>query len=137
MRLLLYTGKGGVGKTTTAAATAAHAASLGQRTLVLSADAAHSLGDVVGQPLGADPIELADSLWGVEVDTRVELKEYDPGLARICEEVFGKTVVKYTKPTTRLHGHMAGYDPSTAPTFRWPERLKEAQQEIHQKARSK
>ena len=46
MRLVLYSGKGGVGKTTTAAATAALAARRGLRTLVVSADAAHSLGDV-------------------------------------------------------------------------------------------
>ncbi|MBW2666528.1 MAG: AAA family ATPase, partial [Deltaproteobacteria bacterium] len=47
MRLILYTGKGGVGKTTTAAATAVCAAARGRRTLVASADAAHSLGDVL------------------------------------------------------------------------------------------
>ena len=47
MRLVLYTGKGGVGKTTTAAATAVCAAGRGQRTLVASTDAAHSLGDVL------------------------------------------------------------------------------------------
>lgn len=76
MRLLLYTGKGGVGKTTTAAATAAHAATLGQRTLVLSADAAHSLGDVVGESLGAEPRKLGPALWAVEVDTRVELARH-------------------------------------------------------------
>ena len=76
MRLLLYTGKGGVGKTTTAAATAVRAAEVGQRTLVLSADAAHSLGDVTGGPLGPEPSQLAPSLWAVEVDTRVELARH-------------------------------------------------------------
>ena len=57
------------------------------------------------------------------VDTRRELKEYDPGLAKLCEEVFGETELTYTKPTTRLTGHLADYDPSKAPAFRWPERL--------------
>ena len=57
------------------------------------------------------------------VDTRSELQEYDPGLAAICEEVFGDTELKYTKPATRLSGHMAGYDPSKSPEFKWPERL--------------
>jgi arsenite-transporting ATPase len=73
MRVVLYTGKGGVGKTTTAAATAAWAASLGHRTLVLSADAAHSLGDVLDTRLGPDPIAIADRLDAVEVDARVEI----------------------------------------------------------------
>lgn len=58
------------------------------------------------------------------VDTRAELIEYDPGLADLCREVFGETVLKYTKPATRLSGHMRGYDPATAPRFEWPERLK-------------
>jgi hypothetical protein len=59
------------------------------------------------------------------VNTRVELQEYDPGLAALCEEVFGKTELFYTKPETRLVGHLEGYDPSKAPTFKWPDRLKE------------
>lgn len=57
------------------------------------------------------------------VNTRAELIEYDPGLAALCREVFGDTELKYTKPQTRLTGHLAGYDPTTAPTFVWPERL--------------
>ncbi len=52
------------------------------------------------------------------VDTRKELQEYDAGLASICEEVFGKTKLVYTKPITRLEGHLAGYDPSKSPRFR-------------------
>lgn len=64
------------------------------------------------------------------VDTRNELKEYDPGLANLCAEVFGETKLVYTKPTTRLKGHMAGYDPETAPTFRWPDRLQASKKKI-------
>lgn len=60
------------------------------------------------------------------VNTRAELLEYDPGLAALCHEVFGQTVFKYTKPQTRLTGHLAGYDPSQAPKFVWPERLQKA-----------
>lgn len=71
------------------------------------------------------------------VDTRKELREYDPGLARICEEVFGDTKLTYTQPTTRLKGHLAGYDPRQAPTFRWPKRLDQARAEIRQKARQR
>ncbi len=60
------------------------------------------------------------------VNTRAELLTYDPGLAALCGEVFGETEIKYTKPQTRLTGHLAGYDPSQAPKFVWPERLMKA-----------
>ncbi|MEM7474527.1 MAG: hypothetical protein AAF483_05985 [Planctomycetota bacterium] len=66
------------------------------------------------------------------VDTRKELIEYDPRLAELCKEVFGETELVYTKPTTRLTGHMKGYDPSQAPRFTWPERLKKANQKIRE-----
>lgn len=68
------------------------------------------------------------------VNTRAELLEYDPDLAEFCREVFGDTVLKYTQPTTRLVDHLAGYDPTTAPRFAWPPRLKFAQEEIRRQA---
>src|SRR5262245_15836844 len=71
------------------------------------------------------------------VNTRVELLEYDAGLAALCKEVFGDTELKYTKPATRLKDHLAGYDPSKAPKFVWPERLKQAQQEIRAAAKKR
>ena len=70
MRLLLYTGKGGVGKTTTAAATGLLAARRGRRVLVVSADAAHSLGDVLDESLGPQPRQLAPRFDALEVDAR-------------------------------------------------------------------
>jgi arsenite-transporting ATPase len=76
VRLVLYTGKGGVGKTTTAAATAVIAAQRGRRTLVASADAAHSLGDVLETRLSADPRELAPGLDAIEIDARVETQRH-------------------------------------------------------------
>src|SRR5262249_30965251 len=69
MRILVYTGKGGVGKTSVAAATAGRLAALGRRTLVLSTDAAHSLADSLDRPLGPDPGAVADHLWGQGVDS--------------------------------------------------------------------
>jgi arsenite-transporting ATPase len=72
MRVLLYTGKGGVGKTSVAAATAAKLASMGKRTLVISTDAAHSLADAFDLPLGSEPKEIAPRLWGVEIDSLYE-----------------------------------------------------------------
>src|SRR6185295_12999821 len=64
------------------------------------------------------------------VNTRALLLEYDPGLAEICREVFGETELKYTKPATRLTGHLASYDPAQSPRFAWPERLLRAKREI-------
>ncbi len=69
-RIILFTGKGGVGKTTTAAGTATLAARAGRRTLVLSTDAAHSLGDALGMPLGAEPTEVEERLWVHQIDAQ-------------------------------------------------------------------
>jgi arsenite/tail-anchored protein-transporting ATPase len=76
VRLVFYTGKGGVGKTTTAAATAAVAAARGRRTLILSADAAHSLGDVLGVSLGPEPRQVAPNLHALHVDARAEMERH-------------------------------------------------------------
>lgn len=70
MRILLFTGKGGVGKTTLAAATAAALAGRGRKTLVVSTDPAHSLGDAFGRTLGAEPSEVDELLHAVQVDSR-------------------------------------------------------------------
>ena len=70
MRVLLFTGKGGVGKTTAAAATAVASAERGLRTLVLSTDAAHSLGDAFGIVVGPEPTPVADLLHVQQVDAQ-------------------------------------------------------------------
>ena len=74
MRLILYLGKGGVGKTTLAAATAARAAQLGKRTLVVSTDLAHSLADALDRPLTAEPKLMAPSLWAQEINVLDEMR---------------------------------------------------------------
>jgi len=66
MRVILFTGKGGVGKTSVAAATALRSAELGYRTIILSADTAHSLSDSFDFPLGNEPRLIAPNLWGQE-----------------------------------------------------------------------
>ncbi len=68
------------------------------------------------------------------VHLRSQLIEYDPGLAAMCREVFGDTELKYSKPPTRLTGHLEGYDPNKAPKFAWPERLKKVKEEIRLQA---
>lgn len=71
------------------------------------------------------------------VDTRAELLAYDPALAALCREVFRDTQIRYTKPATRLTGHLKGYDPAKAPTFVWPERLRRAQETIRRGAQQR
>jgi arsenite-transporting ATPase len=73
MRIILYSGKGGVGKTSLSASTALRAARLGHRTLVVSTDAAHSLADALEQEIGPTPTPLAPKLEGLEVDVNHEL----------------------------------------------------------------
>jgi len=68
------------------------------------------------------------------VHLRGQLIEYDPELSALCREVFGDTELKYSKPATRLINHLEAYDPTKAPTFEWPERLKQANNKIREKA---
>jgi arsenite-transporting ATPase len=75
MRIVLFTGKGGVGKTTVACATALQVAAAGRKTLIMSTDPAHSLADALGRPLGPDPIEVADNLWAEQIDPQKRLEE--------------------------------------------------------------
>ncbi|MGI9599434.1 MAG: ArsA family ATPase [Acidimicrobiales bacterium] len=72
-RIVLYLGKGGVGKTTSAAATALRSAQLGHKTLVTSTDVAHSLGDVLDVPLGGEPVRVCDNLWAQEISAIADL----------------------------------------------------------------
>ena len=74
MRIILYLGKGGVGKTTISAATAVRSAMLGKRTLVVSTDLAHSLADCLNKPLTSEPKELATNLWAQEVNALDEMR---------------------------------------------------------------
>jgi arsenite-transporting ATPase len=74
MRIVLFTGKGGVGKTTVAAATAVRAARSGQRTLVTSTDPAHSLADSFDLPMGDDTVQIADNLWAEQIDAQARLE---------------------------------------------------------------
>jgi arsenite/tail-anchored protein-transporting ATPase len=75
MRVLLFTGKGGVGKTTVAAATAVRAAASGQRTLVMSTDPAHSLGDSFEVEIGSGPTQISDRLWAQQIDAQERLED--------------------------------------------------------------
>ena len=73
-RTILYTGKGGVGKTSVAAATARRAAAAGKRTIVLSTDPAHSLAESLEAELGPEPTDLGGNLWAQQVQAQIELE---------------------------------------------------------------
>jgi arsenite/tail-anchored protein-transporting ATPase len=75
-RVILYTGKGGVGKTSVAAATALRSARLGHRTIVMSTDSAHSLGDSLDTPVGGDVVQITDNLWAQELDVFKEIDRH-------------------------------------------------------------
>jgi arsenite/tail-anchored protein-transporting ATPase len=74
MRIILYLGKGGVGKTTVSAATAVRSAAMGKRTLVVSTDLAHSLADCLNVSLTSEPHEIAPHLWAQEVNVLDEMR---------------------------------------------------------------
>ncbi len=75
-RVILFTGKGGVGKTTTAASTGLYAADHGKRTLVMSTDSAHSLGDTLEMDLSGRPTEVVSNLWALEIDLQHEIETH-------------------------------------------------------------
>lgn len=76
MRIILYLGKGGVGKTTVAAATAVRSAALGYKTLVASTDIAHSLADSLDLPLSDQPVEVAENLWAQEISVVADIHNH-------------------------------------------------------------
>ncbi len=87
-RIIVYTGKGGVGKTSVAAASALRAAQAGYRTLVMSTDAAHSLADSLDRPLGPDPVPVRDNLWGQEIEVFHTIERYWGTIQRYVASVF-------------------------------------------------
>jgi arsenite-transporting ATPase len=86
-RTILYTGKGGVGKTSVAASTARACAAAGLRTLVLSTDPAHSLSDSLELAIGAEPTEVGDHLWGLQVNAQAEMERHWSGVQRWLGEL--------------------------------------------------
>jgi arsenite/tail-anchored protein-transporting ATPase len=87
-RVVLFTGKGGVGKTTTAAATALRCADAGLRTVVLSTDPAHSLADAFDVPLGPLAAPIVENLWGQQLDAQERMEEGWHDIQGYLREVF-------------------------------------------------
>jgi arsenite/tail-anchored protein-transporting ATPase len=93
MRIVLFTGKGGVGKTTTASATALRLADRGVKTLLLSTDTAHSLADALGVALTDEPTEVAPGLWAVQIDTQGRFEAAWRDVQRFLVELLARSGV--------------------------------------------
>ncbi len=76
MRIIVHTGKGGVGKTSISAATALRCAEMGLKTIVISTDTAHSLADSLDVKIGPEPVQIYENLWAQEVDARYSMEKY-------------------------------------------------------------
>ncbi len=87
-RTILYTGKGGVGKTSVAACTARRCAAAGLRTLVISTDPAHSLAESLSCELAGEPVQISEQLWGQQVGAQQELERHWSGVQDWLGELF-------------------------------------------------
>lgn len=88
MRIILFTGKGGVGKTTTAAATAIKAAQQGLKTLVISTDPAHSLSDALNIKLSPEPVEIMPNLFAQEFDVYYSMEKHWNNMRHLMQTIF-------------------------------------------------
>ena len=93
MRVIVHTGKGGVGKTSISAATALRCAEMGLKTIVISTDTAHSLADSLDVKIGPEPIEIHKNLWAQEVDARYSMDKYWGRFQKYLVSMFSKSGV--------------------------------------------
>lgn len=93
-RILLFTGKGGVGKTTLAAASAVRAAELGHRTLILSSDPAHSLADALDRELGPEPVSVLPNLMAQEIDLYYSMRKHWGSIRELLRAVLRRQGVE-------------------------------------------
>ncbi len=87
-RVIVHTGKGGVGKTSISAATALRCAEMGLKTIVISTDTAHSLGDSLNKEIGPEPVEIYPNLWAQEIDTRYSMDKYWGKIQKYLSSLF-------------------------------------------------
>ncbi len=94
MRIIVHTGKGGVGKTSISAATALRCAEMGLKTIVISTDTAHSLADSLEKQIGPEPVELYPNLWAQEVDARYSMDKYWGAFQKYMVALFSRQGVE-------------------------------------------
>ena len=106
--VLFFGGKGGVGKTTCASATALAASRLGRRVLLVSTDPAHSTSDIFERPIGPEPVELLPSLFGLEIDAGAESARYVANVKTQIASLFGHSILKEANRQIDLASTMPG-----------------------------
>ncbi len=109
-RILFFGGKGGVGKTTCASATALAASRRGKRVLLVSTDPAHSTSDIFERPFGSDERELLPSLWGLEIDARVESRRYVDEVKAQVQRLFSASIYRQASQQIDLAASMPGVE---------------------------
>lgn len=107
-KVLFFGGKGGVGKTTSASATALAASKAGKRVLLVSTDPAHSTSDIFEREIGPEPVELLPNLWGLEIDGALESQRYVAGVKERIQELFGHHILKEAHKQIDLAASMPG-----------------------------
>jgi arsenite/tail-anchored protein-transporting ATPase len=93
-RILFFGGKGGVGKTTTASATAVAASRAGRRVLLVSTDPAHNTSDILGRRVGPEIVEVHPNLWALEIDAAAEAARYVGEVEGRIKDLFGAGILK-------------------------------------------
>ena len=106
--VLFFGGKGGVGKTTCAAAMALAASRLGRRVLLVSTDPAHSTSDIFERHIGPEPVELQANLWGLEIDAATESARYVVEVKNRVRDLFGYNILKEAHKQIDLAASMPG-----------------------------
>jgi arsenite/tail-anchored protein-transporting ATPase len=106
--VLFFGGKGGVGKTTCASATALAASRLGKRVLLVSTDPAHSTSDIFERPIGPEPVELLPSLFVMEIDAASESQRYVAEVKTNIAQLFGHSILKEANRQIDLAASMPG-----------------------------
>jgi len=106
--ILFFSGKGGVGKTTTAAAHALVAADSGQRVLLVSTDPAHNLGDAFGRPLGGEPTRVAGNLDAIEIDPDAECARYIEQVKQNIRATVRSTMIEEAERQIDMAGRAPG-----------------------------
>jgi arsenite-transporting ATPase len=107
-KVLFFGGKGGVGKTTSASATALAASKAGKRVLLVSTDPAHSTSDIFEREIGPEPVELLPNLWGLEIDGAIESQRYVAGVKERIQALFGHHILKEAHKQIDLAASMPG-----------------------------